>query len=295
MYLDNILMVGNGINRIDNNNSWEDILKDLIKFIDKSDTLLLKDKPFSLLYEEIVVRGKLYRGKREEEVKKYIANLTSMLIPNNVHKKIMKLGFEHILTTNYDYTLESALSQELVNTSDISEIRYSLYRKNKAGSSYVWHVHGEEKTINSILLGYEHYAAYIQKMRNYVKGNEKNTTVDNTMTVNTLKVASWIDLFFTKNIYIMGLSLDYIEIDLWWLLTYRAREKHLGRYPLNADNEIIYICTKSEYIAKPSKMQVLESMGITIKIFDLKGNDWGKFYLEALDYIEGSQLVRQAI
>ena len=33
---------------------------------------------------------------------------------------------------------------------------------------------------------------------------------------------SWIDLFFTHDIYIVGLKLDTNEIDLWWLLTYRA-------------------------------------------------------------------------
>lgn len=33
---------------------------------------------------------------------------------------------------------------------------------------------------------------------------------------------SWVDLFFTHDIYILALTLDTNEIDLWWLLTYRA-------------------------------------------------------------------------
>ena len=31
-----------------------------------------------------------------------------------------------------------------------------------------------------------------------------------------------MNLFFTHDIYIVGLRLDTNEIDLWWLLTYRA-------------------------------------------------------------------------
>ena len=31
-----------------------------------------------------------------------------------------------------------------------------------------------------------------------------------------------MNLFFTHDIYIVGLQLDTNEIDLWWLLTYRA-------------------------------------------------------------------------
>ena len=36
------------------------------------------------------------------------------------------------------------------------------------------------------------------------------------------KAPSWLNLFFTHDIYIVGLTLDPCEIDIWWLLTYRA-------------------------------------------------------------------------
>jgi hypothetical protein len=38
-------------------------------------------------------------------------------------------------------------------------------------------------------------------------------------------------------------------------------------------------------------MQVLESMGVHIERFDLKSDNWEKFYEEALEYIENWQTI----
>ena len=52
-------------------------------------------------------------------------------------------------------------------------------------------------------------------------------------------ILSWIDLFFMSNLYIIGLGLNYEEIDLWWILTIRKRLiQKIGRNHIN--NNIIY-------------------------------------------------------
>lgn len=296
MLQDNILLLGNGVNRIHNRYSWENLLRELIDYVDASETILLKDKPFPLLYEEIVLRSKLNSGKKEEDIKKYIADLSSKLSPNNVHRSIMQMGFRHIFTTNYDYTLENSGDYAAHNCSSKNETRYSIHRRQCAGDSNIWHIHGEEKAAGSILLGYEHYAAYIQKMRNYVEGTDKKGDANSSqLQLITDKDASWIDLFLTKDVYILGFGLDYTEIDLWWLLTYRARGKHWDRYSISRNNRIVYICRQTEYIKDYSKMQVLESMGVHIESFDLKSNNWEKFYEEALEYIANSQNIESEI
>ena len=293
---DSVLLLGNGVNRIHNTYSWENLLRELVDYADKSETILIKDKPFPLLYEEIVLRSKLHSGKKEEEIKKHIAELSAKLNPNNIHRSIMLSGFTNILTTNYDYTLENAGDCPSVNCSGINETKYSIFRRQCAGRTTIWHIHGEEKAAGSILLGYEHYAAYIQQMRNYVNSiDEKDNSVSINLPSGTNTVLSWLDIFFTKNIYILGLSLDYTEIDLWWLLTYRARGKHLSRYSGNKGNRLVYICRQNEYIKNYSKMQVLESMGVHIESFDLKSGNWERFYEEALEYIAASGSVENAI
>ena len=49
---------------------------------------------------------------------------------------------------------------------------------------------------------------------------------------------SWIELFFNSNIYIAGLTLDYSEIDIWWLLNKRARLLNEG---IKIDNKIFFL------------------------------------------------------
>ena len=296
MLQNSILLLGNGVNRIHNRYSWENLLRELIDYVDASETILVKDKPFPLLYEEIVLRSRTNAERKEENIKKYIADLSAKMNPNSIHSRIMQLGFQDILTTNYDYTLENSGDYQAYNCSSKNETKYSIYRRQCAGDSTIWHIHGEEKAAGSILLGYEHYAAYIQQMRNYVNGtDEKDDPGSNQIAISMNKLLSWIDLFFTKDVYILGLGLDYTEIDLWWLLTYRARGKHFNRYSMNANNRIVYICRQTEYIKNFSKMQVLESMGVHIKSFDLKSNNWEKFYEEALEYIENRQIIESVV
>lgn len=296
MYRNSILLLGNGANRIHNSYSWENLLRELIDYVDASETILVKDKPFPLLYEEIVLRSRANEDRKEDNIKKYIADLSAKLNPNIIHSRIMRMGFENILTTNYDYTLENSGDYKAHNCSSKNETRYSIYRRQCAGDSNIWHIHGEEKAAGSILLGYEHYAAYIQQMRNYVNGTDEKDDSGNTQIALSMnKLFSWIDLFFTKDVYILGLGLDYTEIDLWWLLTYRARGKHFNRYSINTNNSIVYICRQTEYIKNFSKMQVLESMGVHIERFDLKSNNWEKFYEEALEYIENRQAIESVV
>ena len=58
------------------------------------------------------------------------------------------------------------------------------------------------------MIGYEHYISSIHNIQINQKENKK---------------ISWIDIFLNDNIYILGLGLDFGEIDLWWLLSYRNR------------------------------------------------------------------------
>lgn len=62
------------------------------------------------------------------------------------------------------------------------------------------------------MIGYEHYISSIHNIQINQKENQKEN-----------KKISWIDIFLNDNIYILGLGLDFGEIDLWWLLSYRNR------------------------------------------------------------------------
>ncbi len=73
-------------------------------------------------------------------------------------------------------------------------------------------------------------------MDDWVKGSYKidnkpikaiHSRFPNTAHDDTIK--SWIDLFFTSNVHIIGYSMPFDEIDLWWLLDKRKRLIWEGR------------------------------------------------------------------
>jgi hypothetical protein len=70
------------------------------------------------------------------------------------------------------------------------------------------------------------------------------------------------------DIHIIGLTLDFVETDLWWLLTYRARQqKYKHDFPIN--NKIYYYTPKKYVVEdKMFKLKILEASGVTVVPID---------------------------
>ena len=167
----NVLLVGNGINNIQRSYRWGDLINQLIGFIGATGQISTDNKPFPLLYEEIVVEAVMNRGIREKDIKGFIAQEIGKLESNEVHMRIFEMKWKHILTTNYDFTLERVLTNQtkkLSNHGAVKESVYSLFRNHTIDTRTFWHIHGDANNKNSLALGYEHYSGYLQQMRNYL-------------------------------------------------------------------------------------------------------------------------------
>ena len=127
----------------------------------------------------------------------------------------------------------------------------------------MWHIHGELNRPNSILLGYEQYSGQLQQMRNYIAlGTGDAYKKQFPPLIKQLKKGkvdnnSWLDIFFTKDIHIIGLSLDFIELDLWWLLTFRARRVLEKRFSIT--NKIVYYYPQSLEKKIQNKLEILRA------------------------------------
>ncbi|WP_447825878.1 SIR2 family protein [Aeromonas salmonicida] len=204
---------------------------------------------------------------------------------NEIFEALKLLDVEHYLTTNYDYAFEKALRTppEHLSTEDI----YSLRRKRKystqEGVKYLWNIHGEIDHPKSIMLGLDHYCGSVSKIESYVKGTYKHTIDGEVHNVSSMVMklkssnfclTSWVDLFFSSNVHIIGLSLDYSETDLWWLLNKRAR--------LSADglvkNKIYFYTQKFEQ----QKADLLKSFNVTVVNINLIGNNYKEMYRSAI-------------
>lgn len=284
------ILVGNDINNIVPQYSWKDLLAEMIQFCQVKK--LVKDtafKPFPLLYEEIFLRSLQDNHRNERDLKVFIGEKVSNIQPSSIHERIDALPIKNILTTNYDFSLEGSTPRK--SDSIIEEKLYSVYRRYAMNNKIYWHIHGDCRVPGSINLGFEHYGGQLQQIRNYTATGThyQSRKVSKLPLVRRLETGKlndhcWIDLFFTKDIYIFGLSLDFVETDLWWLLTFRARQLYY-RKRISFSNNIYYFLPK-EYkkLAKP-KTDLLKANGVLV-IDHLAGSNKLKYYNAVLNYIE---------
>lgn len=265
------LLFGNGFNRVfdvgDNSVSWEGLLSE-IKGLNKFESESL---PNTLTYERIVIEG----GEKnitlsEEHTKNLIADKFSMQGTNNLYAQIIDLGLSNYLTTNYDLAFELAVQSPPVLENNSEEL-YSIRRKKEYSigdcTASIWHIHGDINNPKSIMLGLDHYCGSIGKIDAYIKGTYTYSIAGEGKRVNGISKkiesdsfdgVSWVELFFKEDIHVVGLSLDYSETDLWWILARRARMQKNG---ISIQNNIFFHCSSSDC---PQKIGTLKSLNVVV-------------------------------
>lgn len=299
------LMLGNGLNRcIESEISWGDILKDIKNEYEIYDGVS-NDISFPMQFECIVN----YIQKNKEpsidiyaelkgKIAKKVQRINELDYKNMPHISFLDLEYKTILTTNYDYVLEELfekyLDKERMEIND-SETKYSLYRYKQFNGSRIYHIHGEANVPNSLCLGYEHYAGIIEKMRKEISVKSK-TSGGTPRIIELLKQKksykneqmNWAIHFFTDDIDIVGLELSESEIDLWWLITYRAYLKFshpMGRKLIN--NQIRYHTTKKLDLEEETNVRknMFKNMGIDYIEYDLIDKNYRTAYFKIAENI----------
>nr|WP_288934799.1 hypothetical protein [uncultured Allomuricauda sp.] len=264
------LLVGNGINLLDTDQSfsWGKLLEELKKTYSIDVDLDNVFKPFPLAFEEMLHQkpgtnnfdSKIKTLKRRIS-RSIISQLTEKRGFNDFHKRIASLPYNDILTTNYDYSLQNSILDSFpAEKSNLAinkqERKYSLKRGYHLLDKTFWHIHGElydsrnysngskYYSEESIMIGYEHYASYLERIQENIKGKSGNQKVDNQSLMVRLRDKErspyWIDMFFTHDLDIVGQGFDFSENHLWWLINYRANAIRSleSKHKVNINNTI---------------------------------------------------------
>jgi len=284
------LLLGNGINRVALQRGWYEILEELARKFGGKDLIPhIETKPLSMFIEELCARSTVPFQKAEHLIKVEFAKLLNQIEPVEAHIRICG-QFSVIMTTNYDFTIEEAFAGPLhAPAFPAPESRYSLFRRHTAENREIWHIHGDLARPASMVLGFDHYAGYLQKIRNYVtdsvevKGHPhgrvgspvKNGNLEFT---DNRKVYSWVDYFLRDHIHIVGLGLDFTEIDLWWLLLHKRRRK-------NKTGQVFYYhaCIDEAKIETPIT-SLLHSLNVTV--VPVIARNYNDCYLKTAELIE---------
>lgn len=267
--------LGNGIHRTGVNTgiSWGELLEKIARTFGIYTDLKNDLKPFPLAFEEMLY-AKEGRNNLESKLRNLKTRISEILtedagglIDNEIHKGFMQSGIKEIITTNYDYNLETSvipdfLSGKIKYSLNNLESKNSLYRAYNIDGVSVRHIHGElthNRNIiptdsnyaeETIMIGFEHYADYFAKIQSVIKGEsgkqseqEKKSLLIRIRDNQTYKI--WTDMFFTHSLVFAGFSLDFSESHLWWLLLYREELKRKSnKYNIQINNEITFCIPK---------------------------------------------------
>lgn len=223
--------------------------------------------------------------------------------PNVLHTSIMTSKARHIMTTNYDYCFEKSICDKFsdVQSSNPStgERSHSLHRKYPLGDKTVWHIHGEGDDVKiketkssypfqSIMIGFQQYARYLYKIQEYCSGMKGKFPAISSKVIEpeeySKNILSWVDVFFTHDIVILGLGFDFSEFHLWWLLTYRRKMQLINS---RISNSIKYYYADNPNPPEPkdvrhdlnaAKHDMLKALGVECISFIVK---------EDIDYFDG--------
>lgn len=264
------LLVGNGVNLLDSSQSfsWGALLQEL-KTTNVIDVVLDNVfKPFPLAFDEMLHQkpGSNDFNDKIKTLKQRISRSIKIQLEgkrgfNGFHEKLTTLSYNDILTTNYDYSLQKSLNPEFLSLKDKlainrQERKYSLKRGYSVLDKTIWHLHGElfdsrshsESSKyykeESIMIGYEHYTSYLERIQENIKGKSGSQKVDNQSLMIRLRNGEpspyWTDIFFTHNVDIVGQGFDFSENHLWWLINYRANAMRntKPKYDVKINNKI---------------------------------------------------------
>lgn len=319
----NAVLFGNGLNLLNKDSvSWSDLLMKISKNTLltgipntlRYETIILALEyyaytPFKLADGKAFITsdGKRFRVKdkpTEEIIKIKISDALKTYKSNPAYERLSQLNVEHYITTNYDLVLYNLFLKysykkgESNNTEGLYNIRRKLGLQTECGPhKCIWPMHGTILHPKSIMLGLDHYCGSVGKINNYIKGKYEYSVHGNEVVLDDIITRlrkhkcedpfSWIDLFFTHNIHIIGFGLQYEEIDLWWILNKRQRyiKKYKGENLIT--NKIYFYGNVGN-----EKKALLERLGVKVFPFRYKGltpsatSYYEKQYQYYLDKIE---------
>jgi hypothetical protein len=277
------ILFGNGFNRLTNSSTgWSDVLES-IRAIPND---VRHDLPYTMIYE--LIREDRHDKGTPDAIKSSLASKLRQLNNNDLYRRLWRLPIDNYLTTNYDYCFENSCGA--MATSRSTENIYSIRRVRDLSAenrhAKLWHIHGDVDFPRSMMLGLNHYCGAAAKMSAYIKGGYRSESISlpkirdmkSRVKDGDFNDISWIDLFFSSDVHILGLSLEYSEIDLWWLLNRR----HLLSRDNLITNEVTYHATS----INTSKMAILNHFGVSVKQYHVPNRDYGAAYEQALDCIE---------
>lgn len=147
-------------------------------------------------------------------------------------KELMRNDFQAILTTNYDYTFERVLNESVPTEAISGGKKANAIRHH----GKVWHLHGEAKDAESIIMTTDDYLEAVHLLKQENKKSER----------------TWLDLFLESEVYVCGFGAYYEELLFWYALQRRFQLK-----PEERKTVVVYLFVAESSVARCDQLESL--------------------------------------
>lgn len=291
-----VLLLGNGLNKAYQGASWNELIESI--WVNKRITSnAICDAPFPL--QAVIATDDSIDEKLKEKPDSFygVKSIDEIRAPI---EQLLGIGFDHILTTNYSYEIERVACPLVdrdgryckkltahTGACKNAETRYLLHTYNQLPYgdfiNKVWHIHGEMRKPQSVVLGHYYYGKLLGKYMAELdkRGNQQKIRQEKYLPP---IMDSWIDAFIMGDVYVLGFGYDFSEMDMWWLLNRKKRE--------NARHGKVVFYEPS--FGKELKLSMLDTYGVQTEDlgFRAQGPNYKAFYAAAIDDIR--KCVKQA-
>ena len=332
-----MLLLGNGLCRAYGGMSWDGLLdeiKDQKAFPQPARSYvmpmplkaaMLANNTLSNKHRRIVAEGNADESRQARTNWGNFIKTTAQM--RDLISRLVNCDFDYVLTTNYSYEIEAALLGEeklspqgiskLMNFHEVNnaQIQFLTNTFNLVGNIPVWHIHGEARKPDSIILGHYYYGKLLRrcvarldgtkeitedKKSAYI-GKEKEFT-RNIKAKRPQRIGSWIDAFVLGDVHILGFGMDFSEADLWWLVEYKRNHqdfcgKTIFYEPGKANiSACVFnghtVCAQAANYVHSEKCKHLllkETYGVEMKTLGItiqQDEDYKNFYTKAIETIK---------
>lgn len=331
-----VLLLGNGLCRAYGGMPWDmllDEIKDSSAFPQAASSYIMPMPLKAAMLANNTLSDKLRKIVAEgnaSEIQQSTTNWGSFVKTTEQMrehiKKLVGCDFDYVLTTNYSYEIEAALLgkeklspqgiAQLMNFCEVdnAQTQFLINTFNLVNNIPVWHIHGEARKPDSMILGHYYYGKLLRRCVARLDGTNERTErkklvapgkekeyVKNLKAKRSQKIGSWIDAFVLGDVHILGFGMDFSEADLWWLIEYKSnhpefRGRTIFYEPEKAKTSTCVLdgqgtCDKSAAYTLSAQCKHLlmnRTYGVEIKTLGMtiqSDSDFEEFYIRAIDDI----------
>jgi hypothetical protein len=233
-------LIGNGINRYYNSSacSWEDLLINLWdKHAFGTQSFVPKGIAFTEFYDALELQGyrdKSFPASLRKDVVNQIRAWAGDDKQNLILNKIRSIDAP-IMTLNFDALIPQSMSLKPYQLKHFNSNDFYPWDKYYSDSALesaiegfgVWYINGMLRHQRSIKLGLSHYMGNVDKARPLIQ--QVIARGPGKITPKSAFANSWLNILFSKDLFIFGAGLNESEIFLRWMLIQRA--KYYRRFP----------------------------------------------------------------